>query len=389
MENFEFQNPTRIIFGRGELDRAGLETRRYARKVLLVTGMGSVKRSGVFRQVADSLERAGVEFVELQGVRSNPVISGVREGIRLVREERAQAIMALGGGSVMDTGKAVAAGACLRDGDPWDFFTGSRVIQEALPVIAIPTLAASGSEMNGYMVITDEESGHKLAVGSPFIYPRVSILDPSVTFSVPGDYTAYGGVDAVCHLLEPYFNGPAPFTPVQDRLVEGLISVILEATPASIRKPDDYNARAALMWSATLALCGLTKAGVGTHYFPVHLMEHALSAIFHVPHGAGLAALLPGWMTWRSETHPGKIARLGRRVWGLEAKDDAALSHKTVDALRQWLGEIGCPKSLRDLGITGKDYRRIANNASFQASIWGIEQDYGVETMVTILGYCA
>ncbi len=387
MENFEFHNPTRIIFGRGELDKTGLETRRFAQRVLLVTGRGSVKKNGVFQRVADSLAQAEVEFAELSGIQSNPLLSRVREGIRLVGEKDLQAIVALGGGSVMDTGKAIAAGACLEEGDVWDFFTGGRVIQKALPVVAIPTLAASGSEMNGYMVITDDDSGYKLAVGSPYVYPRVSILDPSTTFTVPEDYTAFGGVDAVCHLLEPYFNGPALYTPIQDRLAEGLIITILEATRASIQTPDDYEARATLMWSATLALCGLTKAGVGSHYFPVHLIEHALSAIFHVPHGAGLASLLPGWMTWRAERQPEKIAQLGRRVWDLEANDNAALSIKTVEALKSWFDEIGCPSCLRDLGVTRQDHQRIAENASFQAGIWGME-DYSVKTMVTILQYC-
>ncbi len=388
MENFEFYNPTRIIFGKGKIRKAGPETIKLARKVLLVTGMGSVKRAGIFQQVADSLDKAGLEFIELEGVKPNPNVAKVREGIHLVREHNLEAVVALGGGSVMDTGKAVAAGACLDDGDVWDLFTGKKEIQKALPVITIPTLAASGSEMNGYMVITNEESDYKLATGSPHVYPRFSILDPTTTYSVPADHTAYGGVDAVCHLLEPYFNGPAPCTPVQDHLAEGLIMTILEATTAALENPRDYNTRATLMWGATLALCGLTKAGVGDHHFPVHLMEHALSAKYHVPHGAGLAALLPGWMSWYSLSAPDKVAQLGWRVWGIEAGDKAEGAKKAIKAFRSWLKEIRCPTCLRDLDVSPEDHQGLAENAFFQARIWGMDKEYTVERMKTILRFC-
>ena len=388
MENFEYCNPTRVIFGKGEIGKVGPETRKLAGRVLLVTGRGSVKRTGVFDRVAGSLEDAGVEFVELDGVRSNPLLSKTREGVALVRERGLEAVVALGGGSVMDTGKAVAAGVLLEEGDLWDLFTGRQGIHGALPVVAVPTLAASGSEMNGYMVITNEETGHKLATGSPFLHPRCSILDPSTTYSVPGDYTAYGGVDALCHLLEPYFNGPAPFTPVQDRMAEGLVEAILEATPRAVEEPGEYRWRAAMMWAASLALCGLTKAGVGEHRFPVHLVEHSVSALFDVPHGAGLAALLPGWMAWYARAKPGKLAQLGRRIWRVEERDDRAAAMECILRLQGWFSALGCPTCLKDLGISARDHGRLAENASFQARVWGIDDEYDVERIEEILGWC-
>ncbi len=389
MENFEFQNPTKIVFGRGILGGIGAQVKGFGSTCLLVTGRKSVKKMGVYDQVRKNLTEEGLGVYDLSGVRSNPVLSKVREGIDTVRDAGIKFIVALGGGSVMDTAKAVAAGAML-DGDIWDVFEGWAQITEALPVICIPTLAASGSEMNGFMVITNEQTGFKLAAGSPYVYPRISFLAPELTFSVPPDYTAYGGVDAVCHLMEPYFNGPASFTPVQDELAEGLMRVIMRSTEGCLASPEDYNHRAALMWAATLALNGLTRAGMGEHPFPVHLIEHALSAIYGVAHGAGLAALLPGWMKWKAgSSAPEKICQFGRRCLGLgEESDNMACAEMTSRRFRDWLRSVGCPATLSDLGIPAEDHDRIAENVGRQAAIWGIENQYGKDVILEVLSFC-
>jgi len=388
MDNFEYQNPTRIVFGKGEVSRAGKFVAPFGSNILLVTGRESLKKRGLYQRVKDRLEKEGISAVDLDGVQSNPLLSRVRDGIRMARDHGIQAVLAIGGGSVMDTAKAVAAGAVIKQGDVWDFFTGKRAVEKALPVITVPTLAASGSEMNGFMVITDEENKHKLAAGSLHLYPRVSILDPTITYTVPADYTAYGGVDAVCHLLEPYFNGPDPYTPLQDRMAEGLIRTIMDATEACIKAPEDYEGRATMMWASSLALCGLTKAGVGDHHFPVHLIEHAVSALFSVAHGEGLAALLPGWMTWWAQDHPEKTAQLGKRIWGIPGKGISEKSEASIDALRSWLNNIGCPKNLSDIGIMTGDHERLAENAVLQAEIWGISDTYSVENIKNVLTYC-
>ncbi len=389
MDNFEFHNPTKIIFGRGILDRVGSEARALGSKCLVVTGRQSVKKTGAYDLVRGNLEAAGLTVTDLSGIQSNPVLSRVYEGIDKVKEGSIELVVALGGGSVMDTAKAVAAGALL-DGDIWDVFEGRKEIIEALPVVCIPTLAASGSEMNGFMVITNEKTGHKLAAGSPHVYPKVSFLAPELTFSVPPDYTAYGGVDAICHLLEPYFNGPDPFTPVQDEVAEGLIRSIIKATEGCLATPSDYNQRAALMWAATLALNGLTRAGVGEHPFPVHLIEHAISAIYGVAHGAGLGALLPGWMKWKA--HAGgtdKVCQFGRRCLGVGGSGDkTACAEQTAKAFESWLREIGCPARLEDLGIPQEDHEKIAENVSKQASIWGIEGLYSRKVILDVLSSC-
>ncbi|NDY42684.1 iron-containing alcohol dehydrogenase [Dissulfurirhabdus thermomarina] len=388
MQPFTFHNPTRILFGPGLCDQAGAEIRPFSDRVLLVTGTGSAKRTGAYDRVRRSLEAAGVRVRDLEGVVSNPRLSKVREGIEATRAEALTAVVALGGGSVMDTAKAVAAGAVLDEGDVWDCFTRTREIAGALPVFTVPTLAASGSEMNGFMVITNEETGHKLAAGSEHLYPRLSILDPVLTCSVPPDYTAYGGADAVCHLLEPYFNGSDPDTPLQDRLAEALIQTLLEATEAAVARPGDVAARSTLMWGATLALNGLTRAGIGEHFFAVHMIEHALSALFDVPHGAGLAALLPGWMSWRAAESADKVAQLGRRLWNLSGGTRREEARQTIAALRDWLRRVGCPTSLSELGISAGDHGRIAENAALQAGIWGVDALYTPEVVAAVLAQC-
>jgi len=388
MESFEYENRTKIVFGRGELENTGRIARGYGTRFLLVTGRKSARATGTYDRVRNLLEAEEINVFDLDNVQSNPVLSRVRDGIEAVKKHRIEAVLALGGGSVMDTAKAVAAGSVLEKGDVWDFFTGKSEIENALPVLTVPTIAASGSEMNGFMVITDEKNHHKLAASSPSVYPRVSILDPVLTCTVGPDYTAYGGVDAVCHLLEPYFNGSAPSTPVQDRIAEGLIINIMDATGACIRNPHDYESRATMLWSAALALCGLTKAGVGDHFFPVHMIEHSISALFPVAHGAGLAALLPGWMTWWAEGNNDKVAQLGERIWQIRENDTSDAARKTVQAFRTWLAETGCPQRLSDIGITPGEHRNIAENAMKQAGIWNVADLYSVETIETILAYC-
>ncbi|OCC15694.1 NADH-dependent butanol dehydrogenase [Dissulfuribacter thermophilus] len=388
MEKFEFYNPTKIIFGGGEVTKIGDVLKGTVETVLLVMGSGSARHTGAFQKVKDSLESSGVRFEILEGVKSNPLLSKVREGIKIAREKKLDGVLALGGGSVMDSAKAIAAGAVMDDRDIWDAFLGKAEIKSALPVFTIPTLAASGSEMNGYMVITDEQSGHKLATASILLYPKVSILDPELTYSVSKDYTAYGGVDAVCHLMEPYFNGPAPFTPVQDALAEGLMRTIMEATEGCISDPTSYEHRGAMMWGATLALNGLTKAGVGDHHFPVHLIEHAVSAIYNVPHGAGLAALLPGWMRYFSQKRPERLIKFSTNVMGVEEQADSmATIEMGIEAFSAWLKSIDVPICLGDLNIGEDAIDAIAENALVQSKIWGMEKVYDRDTIREVLSF--
>ena len=390
MDDFEFYNPVRIIFGRSKIEQVGPLARDIARRFLVCAGSGSARRSGALQRLLSSLQHNGAECVELSGIQSNPLLSKVREGIDLVKKHQLEAVVALGGGSVMDTAKAIAAGSCLKDGDIWDCFRHGREISHALPVIAVPTLAASGSEMNGFMVITNETENLKLAAGSPHVFPRCSILAPELTFSVPADYTAYGAVDAVSHLLEPFFNRSWPDTPVQDGITYGLIRAIVSETAKCLEKPDDYSARANLMWGATLALNGLTKSGIGAHNFPVHMIEHSLSALFNVPHGAGLAALIPGWIKWfASCCNLPRVAEFARNMGWIHAHaPDTETAEAASSGFVRWFREIKCPVCLADLSISEREHKAIMENAMVQARIWGIEARYNPEVIARILEEC-
>ena len=242
MQNFDFYNPTRIIFGRGQTNRVGEVTKAYGKRVLLLYGRGSVKRIGLFEKVVRSLRQAGVGWIEYGGVRSNPVLGFARKAIDLFRREKLDAIVAVGGGSVIDTAKTVAAGV-LYEGDAWDFFCNKAEVEKAVPVIVVLTLAASGSEMNGGGVITNEKTQQKLhLVGEP-LFPKASILDPVNTYTAPIDHSMYGAVDAIMHVLEGYFNATDPATPLQDRFVEGLVKTVMENAKIIFYKPNDYEAR--------------------------------------------------------------------------------------------------------------------------------------------------
>lgn len=313
MQNFVFENPTRIIFGQGVIARIGGEVSRCGKKVLLVYGRGSIKRNGIYDQVIASLNEANLSIVEFPGAKSNPVLSHVLKGIELARRENIDAILAVGGGSVIDTAKTIAVGVRADPGeDLWEFFTFKKKIRGAIPILTVVTVSASASEMNPTAVITKEEGAQKLTIISPFIQPRSSVLDPTVLYSLAPEYSAYSAVDIITHMLEGYFNNREPESPLQDRLVEGIMKTVMESTEIVLKDPQNYNARANMMWSATLAFNGLTTAGIGFVSFPAHMMGHSLSAFYDIAHGAGLSITLPGWMNYAMPKNPSKFARLGR-----------------------------------------------------------------------------
>jgi len=386
MQNFVFHNPTKILFGKGTIPAIGSETVAFGGKVLLVYGSGSIKRNGIYQQVTDSLHKAGAEIVEHPGVRSNPVLSHVREGISLAKELKCQVVCAIGGGSVIDEAKAICAGAVV-DHDVWKFFTGKKSVTTPLPLTTVLTLAASGSEMNSGMVITNEETQQKFGFANKKLYPKTSILDPEATCSVPADYTAYGAVDAIAHVLEFYFTTQDPATPVQDRFMEGLIINAMESCDRVLADLHDYQGRADLMWTATLALNGLTAAGLGKVGFPMHLIEHSLSALYNVPHGAGLSAIIPGWMRHQSRATSHRFARFAERVFDIRSGSTEEKAGQGVAALEGWFRKINSPTSLQDLKIPAEDILRIAENATALARVWRMP-DYDSERIQTILAGC-
>jgi len=387
MQNFIFENPTKIIFGQGQIRRIGAEAARFGGKILLVYGQGSIKKNGVYEQVMASLKENGLTVVEFSGVRSNPVLSHAVRGIEIAKREGIEAVLAVGGGSAIDTAKTIAAGA-RTDHDVWDFFVYRQTIQEALPVLTVVTVSASASEMNAAAVITKEEGRRKYSIRSLHVQPKVSVLDPTVLFSLDKKYSAYSAVDAITHMLEGYFNNTEPaFSRLQDRLVEGLMKTIMEATEKILVAPDDYNARAEMMWAATLAFNGLTTAGMGQVALPVHMIEHSLSALYDVAHGAGLSIVLPGWMSRQVREKAGRFARLAREVFGINTADNDEAARAGINVLRKWFAAIGSPVSLAEVGITAGDIDRIAENAAELAQVWGLKA-YSRQEIGAVLELC-
>jgi len=386
MQNFVFENPTKIVFGRGQIKKIGCEAAKFGKKVFMVYGQGSVKRSGVYDQVVASLKAADIEIIEFPGVKSNPVLSHALKGIDIARKESIDVVLAVGGGSVIDTAKTIAVGA-KTDDDVWDYFMRTKTIQDALPVLTVVTISASASEMNPAAVITKEEEAKKFSIRSPFIQPKTSILDPTALFTLSPAYSAYSAVDAITHMLEGYFNNREPHSPLQDRLVEGLIKTIMESAEAILKEPADYNARANMMWAATLAFNGLTTAGMGMISLPAHMIEHSLSAIYDIAHGAGLSIVLPGWMFYAVEKDPVKFARLGRKIFGIEEADDLKAGMEGIVRLKGWFASIGSPVSLQETNILEEDIEKIAENAHVLAQAWGL-RNYTEKIIVDILGLC-
>ncbi len=386
MQNFVFYNPTKIIFGRDTIPAIGPETAAWGTKALLVYGGGSIRKNGVYAQVTAALNKAGVDITEHGGVRSNPLLSHVNEGIAKVKKQQLNVIVAVGGGSVLDSAKAISAGAVVEH-DVWKFFIGKKTIRRVLPLTTVLTLAASGSEMNAGMVITNDATREKFGFGNRLLYPKTSILNPEATYSVPPDYTAYGAVDAISHVLEAYMTTRDPSTPVQDRLMEGLIRNAMESCDRCLADPRDYQGRADLMWTATLALNGLPAAGLGRVGFPMHMIEHSLSALYDVPHGAGLSAVIPGWLRWQSGRDPKKIRQLGERIFNFKEKGVESSAATTIKILENWFGRVNSPIRLAELDIPPADIHAIAGNAVHLAKIWRLKE-YSRETIEEILYLC-
>jgi NADP-dependent alcohol dehydrogenase len=381
MEDFVFRNPTKIIFGRdkenligGELRQAGMDS------VLLVYGRSSVRKSGLLDRVTRSLAEHEIRHVEFGGVVPNPLLSHAKEGARLARKEGVAAILAVGGGSVLDEAKAIAVGA-RSESDLWDFYTGMEVA-DALPVFTILTLAATGSEMNGNSVITNETTKEKFSVSSPHLYPRVSILNPELTFSVGPDYTAYAAVDAIAHVIEGYFTGGRD-TRLQDRLTESIVTTVIETTEAILADPTGYRARAEFEWAATLALNGIASAGIGRFGYPNHMIEHSLSALYNLPHGAGLAIVIPAWMKWYKGRNEEKFVRFARKIFAAEGADAG------IAALEAWFRKIGAPVRLGEASIAAGEIEAIAVNALRLSHRWQLQETYSQETIAEILRLAA
>lgn len=385
MHNFVFHNPTKVIFGKETLDLAGAETCYFGNRVLLVSGVNSARSNGILHQVEESLHCAGAKIIHYDGVQANPTVSHVRNGIQLAQKQKVDVICALGGGSVIDSAKAISAGMMIQH-DVWKFFNGKKSVRCAAPLVAISTMAASGSEMNHGMVLTNEETQQKFGFGHRFLIPKVAIMNPETTYTVSPEYTAYGAVDAFSHLLECYMTTTQPGTIVQDRYMEGLAQAIIESCNKACVAPDNYEARSALMWSAALSLNGLAAAGLGKIGFPMHLIEHSLSGLYPIAHGAGLGSIIPGWLRYQSALIPDRIAQFFERVFHLDT-DGPGSVQTGISRFEEWLHQNNVPSCLEDVGLHSIEIPKLATNAQPLAKVWRM-RDYNQEKIESILHHC-
>ncbi|CAM3653642.1 iron-containing alcohol dehydrogenase [Cohnella lubricantis] len=363
MNNFTFHNPTKIIFGEGSLSQLGQEAAKHSNKALIVYGGGSVKRTGLYDKVVAQLKEHHIETFELGGIEPNPRLATVRKGIEIIRSNGIGFILAVGGGSVIDASKAIAAGVPY-EGDVWDFLTRQAKPTSAVPLGTVLTLSATGSEMNGGAVITNWEENRKLSFGSIYTFPKFSILDPTLTFTVPADQTAYGSVDMMTHVFEQYFSHTTD-TPLQERLCESIMRTIVDNAPIAIAKPDDYAARANLMLCGTYALNGgMISVGVQGDWAS-HGIEHELSAIYDIPHGAGLSIVYPNWMKHVYRERIERFVQFAVRVWDVDpsGKTDDEIAMAGIQATREFFTRIGAPATLTEVGIGDDRLKEMADKA--------------------------
>lgn len=354
MENFRYWAPTQYVFGRDTENQVGqLTASTGCRKVMIVSGKGSARRSGLLDRVESSLKAAGIEYVGLTGINPNPTDDRVYEGIELCRREEIDGLLAVGGGSAIDTAKAIAAGA-LYDGDFWDFYSGKAVIEKALPVGVVLTIPAAGSEGSGNSVITKIDGMHKISLRTDYwLRPKFAILNPELTFTLPKYQLASGIADMMAHIMERYFS-PTPDVETTDRISEGLLKAIIAEARTAIDNPSDYQSHANIMWAGTLAHNGVCGCGRVEDWVS-HAMEHEISAVYGVTHGAGLAVVFPAWMTFMAEHKPEKVAQFARRVFGVEERDDSAAATEGITALKGFYSSIGLPTSFGALGVANPD----------------------------------
>jgi alcohol dehydrogenase YqhD (iron-dependent ADH family) len=364
MENFTFYSPTYFVFGKEEENNTGKYVKRFGgSKVLIHFGGGSVERTGLLDRVKASLKAENIEYVELGGVKPNPRSGLVYEGIDLCRKEKVDFVLAVGGGSAIDSAKAIAAGA-VYDGDFWDYYQG-KPVDKALPIGTVLTIAAAGSEGSPDSVITNENGMHKRGASGEAFRPAFSILNPALTQTLPPFQTACGITDIMAHLFERYFTTTEEVE-VTDRMIEGLLLTMIHEAPRVIEDPDNYQARANIMWAGMMA--HNNSCGVGrVQDWASHDIEHELSAVYDCAHGAGLAVVFPAWMTYNMKHDVNRFAQLAVRVWGcqMDFGNPENTAKAGIKALKQFLKSIGMPLNFEELGAEEEDIEKMAHNACY------------------------
>jgi alcohol dehydrogenase len=363
MNNFTYRNATKIIFGKDTENKVGKEAARYGNRALLIYGGGSIKKYGLYDRVLKSLKEAGLEVIELGGVQPNPRLSLVKKGIDLCRKEKADIIIAVGGGSVIDTAKAIAAGVYY-EGDVWDFFTGKAELKKKVPVGVVLTIPAAGSESSISAVITNEDGWYKKGFDSELSRPEFAILNPGITFTLPPYQTACGVTDMMAHIMERYFT-MVKDVELTDRMCEAVLKTIIDNTPVVLKEPENYAARAEIMWAGSIAHNNLLSTGrIGD--WASHKIEHEISAIYDIAHGAGLAIIFPAWMKYVYKKDISRFAQFAVRVWGMEPDfyNPEKTAMEGIEKLASFFKEIGMPITFKETGISYDRFEEMAGKCT-------------------------
>lgn len=363
MLDFTYNIPTKIHFGKDALDYVGEEVKKYSDKVLITYGGGSIKKNGVYDKVVSELKNSGVEIFELSGIEPNPRIDSVREGVKIIKENNIGAILAVGGGSTIDASKFMAAGACA-DFDPWEFISKGKPMSPAIPLLSVLTMAATGSEMDCGGVITNPETKEKLSSGHPDTRPKVSFLNPEITYSVSKFQTACGSSDILSHIFETYFNVDDSMF-MLDRIMESLMKTVIKYGPIAMKDPKNYEARANLMWASSWAINDFI-ANSAKAAWTVHPIEHELSAFYDITHGLGLAILTPRWMEYvLSEKTVHKFYDLGVNVFDIDKNlDQMEVAKKAIEKTKEFFFEtLGLDSNLKEIGIDEKYFEQMSKKA--------------------------
>lgn len=367
MQDFEYYTPTHVVFGKHAVERVGeLITGQNGKKVLIHYGGGSAKRSGLLDRVTDALEQFGISYVMLGGVVPNPRLGLVREGIALCKREGVDFILAVGGGSVIDSSKAIAYGIA-NDGDVWDFYAKKRVPQACAPVGTILTIAAAGSEMSNSSVITNEDGWLKRGLSTELCRCKFAIMDPTLTYTLPAYQTVSGAADVMMHTMERYFT-QVDTLGLTDSIAESLLKSVMRDVTAALKNPEDYDARAGLMWASSLSHNGLTGCGTDGGDWSCHQLEHELSGKYDVAHGAGLCAVWSSWARTVMPANPARFAKFAIQVMGVQpGADDIETANRGIDAMEAFFQSIGMPVRINQMGIelTEEDMRELAYKCSF------------------------
>lgn len=372
MNSFIFYNPVRIIFGVDKFYTAKDYLKLLGKKHLIVIGKGSVKKNGLLEKLIKMIEENGSNYFILEGVKPNPIIEKVKEGIEIARNEKVDSIVAFGGGSVIDTAKAIAAGY-FYENDTWDLFSKDIKIDRALPIMVILTVSATGSEFNPISVIQNDSVKHKIRIQSEHLFPKFSVLDPKLTITLPKDYTAFASVDIISHVLEGYFTSEEDNTPIQNGFTETIVKSVIDSTYKVLNDAENIQERANIMWAAALGLSGITTAGIGRYKFENHLIEHALSALFDVPHGAGLSIVITAWMKVNKNKYAEKFFLFGKNVFGLNGSRDYVVE-KSIEEIEKFFENIKSPTRLSYYKIN--DYEEIKKNVIECAPTRNLKIDY-------------